>query len=301
MPAHQPFTYLCQQLARGPQHRRADLHLHTIASDGLYTPAQVVELARRCGLAALAITDHDTFAGIGPARQAAEGSEVEVIAGVEITCEFEGRELHLLGYFIDLDYTPLVQALARIRQARTDRFAEMVERLRHLGVQVDTQGIDPKTTTLGRRHLAELLVSQGKVGSIREAFQRWLGEGSTICLPKRRLAVAEAIRLVREAGGVASWAHPRYDEDTHRQLTELASLGLGAVEVEYPDYSRSQKLTLRQLADACGLAISGGSDCHGPGKRALGVCTIEDRDLQRLRSLRGGICSAPCSRNSSKV
>src|SRR5690606_7052185 len=117
MPARQPFTYMCQQLARGPRAGRADLHLHTTASDGAYTPAEVVDLARRSGLAAIAVTDHDTLAGVGPARAAAPAS-LEVIDGVEITCEFRGRELHLLGYFIDPQSRPLLDALTSIRVGR---------------------------------------------------------------------------------------------------------------------------------------------------------------------------------------
>ena len=136
--------------------------------------------------------------------------------------------------------------------------------------------------TLGRRHLAELLVRQGKAGSIREAFQRWLADGGRGDVPKKRLPVAEALSLVRSAGGVASWAHPPYD-GTRDDLAELARLGLGAVEVEYPEFAGSRKTQLRSFARELGLAITGGSDCHGPGKRAIGACTISLDELARLR------------------
>src|SRR5207247_80650 len=131
MPARQPFTALCRALAQPRTHGRADLHVHTTCSDGTYTPAQIVELARRCGLVAVAITDHDTLAGIVPARQAA-GTHVEVIAGVEITAEHQGHELHLLGYFIRLDDEPLRAALVRLHERRAERFREMLDRLRGL-------------------------------------------------------------------------------------------------------------------------------------------------------------------------
>jgi 3',5'-nucleoside bisphosphate phosphatase len=176
----------------------------------------------------------------------------------------------------------------------------MVERLRQAGVSVDLGGL-PATDALGRRHLAELLVRQGQAGSVREAFGRWLADGAWAAVPKRRLAVAEAIALVRAAGGVAGWAHPNYDGDTARNLAELAGLGLGAIEAEYPDFGRSQRLALRGMAAGLGLAVTGGSDCHGPGKRAVGSCTISDAELASLRDHRGKACSAPCSTSSSKV
>lgn len=299
MPARQPFTLLCQQLARKPGVGRADLHLHTTCSDGSYTPAEVVELACRCGLSAIALTDHDTLAGVATARQLAAGTP-EVISGVEITTEFRGRELHLLGYFVDLHDDALQDALAGIRRDRVERFHAMIERLRGLGVSVDRQQIDPGRESLGRRYLAELLVQQGQAGSVREAFQRWLGDRGRAAVPKRRLPVAEAIRLVRQAGGVAAWAHPSYD-GAGPALGELAALGLGAVEVEYPDLRLSLRQQLRDGARRLGLAITGGSDCHGPGRRSVGACTISDEELERLRQLsRGDPCSVPCTTRSSK-
>jgi predicted metal-dependent phosphoesterase TrpH len=288
MPARQPFTSLCQQLARGPHTGRADLHLHSTASDALYTPAQLVDLARRSGLAAIALTDHDTLAGLPAARQAAAGTSLEVIAGVEITAERRGHELHLLGYFVDPEYGPLCVALAGLREHRVARFHAMVGRLREGGVSVELRERDLSPDALGRRHLAELLVAQGKAGSVREAFQRWLRDGGSAAVAKKRLPVAEAIALVRQAGGVAALAHPPYDGDTLASLAELTALGLGAVEVEYPGAGRSQRETLRRWAGQLGLAVTGGSDCHGPGKRAVGACTISDTELEQLRDLSTG-------------
>src|SRR5947209_3426979 len=134
MPARQPFTRLCQAAARGRCQDRADLHVHTTSSDGGYTPAEVVDLAIRSGLAGVAVTDHDTLDGIPAARAAAAGAPVEVIAGVEITAEYDGRELHLLGYFLRLDDAPLLSALARLRAHRAGRFWDMAERLRRCGL-----------------------------------------------------------------------------------------------------------------------------------------------------------------------
>jgi predicted metal-dependent phosphoesterase TrpH len=298
MPAREPFTHLCRELARGRCAGRADLHLHTTFSDGLYTPTQVVDLARRSGLSAIAITDHDTTAGVKEARAAA-GTALEVVAGVEITAEHCQRELHLLAYFVDLNDDPLQAALKEIRRGRVERFGAMIERLRRCGVSID-EGEPCSADAPGRRHLAEMLVRQGKAGSVREAFNRWLADGGVAEVPKKRLPVAEAIALVRGSGGVAAWAHPAYD-GTGETLAELARLGLGAVEVEFPDVRRGRTRELRSWAEALGLAITGGSDCHGPRRKTIGSCTISDEELEQLRHrTRGSSCSAPCSTRSKK-
>ena len=286
MPAREPFTHLCRQLARGPYAGRADLHLHTTVSDGLYTPEEVVDLARRSGLAAIAITDHDTTGAVRIARAAA-GKALEVITGVDITTEHRQRELHLLGYFTDIDNGPLQAALREIRHSRVERFSAMIERLRRFGVSVDDEVPCPAEAP-GRRHLAEMLVRQGKAGSVREAFSRWLADGGLAVVPKKRLPVGEAIDLVRQAGGVAAWAHPAYD-GTEETLAELARLGLGAVEVEFPSVRRARARDLRTWADALGLAVTGGSDCHGPQPncRAIGVRGINCAELDRIRMMIG--------------
>jgi predicted metal-dependent phosphoesterase TrpH len=288
MPAGQPFTSLCQLLGRGPHAGRADLHLHTTYSDGSYTPAEIVDLASRCGLSAIAITDHDTFGGVTPARKAAAGSGVEVICASELSCEFHGRELHALAYFVDSENVQLTQALAQVRRDRADRFREIIERLRTCGVSIEGEGKScpacKEPEALGRRYLAELLVEQGAVGSVREAFQRYLGDGGRADVPKKRLPAAKALALIRGAGGVAAWAHPSYD-CTRESLADLRGQGLGAIEVEYPETKPSRVRELRQWAADLGLAVTGGSDCHGPGRRSVGACTISADELSKLRSM----------------
>jgi 3',5'-nucleoside bisphosphate phosphatase len=285
MPAGQPFTRLCQQLSRAPFFGRVDLHAHTTASDGTYSPGELVEVARRSGLSALAVTDHDTCAGVPAARAAAAGA-LEVCAGVEITAEYRTKELHLLGFFIELAYEPLQQALAHLRSDRVGRFWEMVRRLEVMGIHLPTAELasHPEGSTLGRRHLAELLVKAGRVATIREAFQRYLGDTARATVAKKRLPVADAIALVRGAGGVAAWAHPSYDCTTEA-LQELGALGLHAIEVEFPSCRAGRGKELRRLAAEYGLAVSGGSDCHGPGlpRQAVGACGISHAEYLSLK------------------
>ncbi len=199
MPARQPFTALCQLASRSRLTGRADLHVHTTHSDGAYTPVQVVELARCAGLAAVAVTDHDAVGGVAAARTTADGTGVEVVAGVEITAEFRGRELHLLGYFFRTDDGPLTAALEKVRRGRTERFAEMVERLRACGASLDLQAPLPTAPeALGRRHLAEMLVRQGFAGSVREAFAALAARRR----PGRRAEEAAAGRRGGGAGAI---------------------------------------------------------------------------------------------------
>lgn len=284
MPARQPFTTLCRTLARPRHVGRADLHLHTTFSDGTYTPAQVVELARRSGLSAIAITDHDTLDGIASAQTAARGSGVEIVTGVEITAEQDSRELHLLGFFVRLDDAALRAALRRLCEHRVKRYNAMLDRLRECGVALDVAATCQGS--LGRRTLAEALVTAGKAATVRDAFFRYLRDNGHIAVPKLRLPAGEAIALVRGAGGVASWAHPPY-HGLRASLPGLRDLGLQAIEVEYPSTRAGRSREMRTWAAELGMAVTGGSDCHGPEPlgRTVGACTISADDLDNLRRL----------------
>ncbi|HMF18361.1 MAG TPA: PHP domain-containing protein [Gemmataceae bacterium] len=285
MAARQPFTNLCQQLARRSRDARVDLHIHTTFSDGTYTPAQVVDLAVRSGLPALAITDHDTIAGIEPARKAA-GEKLEVIAGVEITCQFQDEPFHLLGYFFRQDDVALTSLLKQIRDHRKERFLEMVERLGQQGIKLNVDEAAENGRTFGRRHLAEMLVNAGRAGTVREAFLRHLRDDGPVMVPHLAIPVADAIAVVRGAGGVAAWAHPPYD-CTREALLVLREMGLQAVEVQYPSCRPGRSRELRAWAKEAGLAITGGSDCHGPGNglHSVGSGGVTSEELENVREL----------------
>lgn len=287
MPRLQPFTQLCRQLAQPRRTDRADLHLHTTASDGAYAAKEIVDLAQRAGLAAIALTDHDTTAGLDAARGAA-GPDLEIIVGVEITTVFQGRSLHLLGYFFRPDDLPLQHCLEKIRTFRVERFREMVERLKQRGVSLDESAVQTQLDgeVPGRRHLAQLLVNAKKAATVRDAFLRYLPDHGDVAVPASELDVGQAIARVRSAGGVAAWAHPPYD-DTRERLLELRRLGLQAVEVEYPNVRGQRLRELRGLASELELAITGGSDCHGPHppQRTVGASTISSAELDALRRL----------------
>jgi predicted metal-dependent phosphoesterase TrpH len=285
MPKHSPFTALCGQLAKLNKPRRADLHLHTTASDGDYTASQVVALAIQAGLLAAAITDHDTLAAVKEA-QAAAGGQIEVVPGVEISAVHAGREVHILGYFIRLDHDEFNAALARVRESRRVRFRDFIFQLAQQGIHLPADRVklvEEISHSLGRRHVAGLLVATGIARNQTEAFHRFLGQANRHVLPKQLVPVEEAIQLVIAAGGVASLAHPPdlLDED----FQFLAACGLGALEVDYPARNKSRSGHLKKLAQRLGLVLTGGSDCHGanPSHRRIGSHGVTAEELNRLR------------------
>ncbi|MBA4067394.1 MAG: hypothetical protein C0501_27530 [Isosphaera sp.] len=290
MPRASPYTSVARRLADLARPRRADLHVHTTASDGEYTPSQVVALARAANLAAVAVTDHDTLAAVDEALTVAAG-DVEVIPGVEVSAAFAGREAHLLGYFVRTDHPGLNAALEQVRAARRERFREYVAALaaRGLALQDDRVRLtEEASVSLGRRHLARLLVACGHARHWAEAFHRHLGPVAGRVRPKVLVPAGEAIRLVREAGGVCSLAHPPRDL-TDDDFRALAGLGLDAVEAEYPWGRQSPAARLREVAARFGLAVTGGSDCHGPDppRRRVGAHGVGPDELGALRDRRG--------------
>jgi predicted metal-dependent phosphoesterase TrpH len=290
MPKRSPFTHLCGQLARLVAPARADLHVHTTESDGEYTPGQVVAEARLAGLCAVAVTDHDTLAGVEEARAAA-GAHLELVPGVEISTAFAGREFHLLGYFVRTDSAELNAALARACAARRERFRDFLAQLRAQGLVVPddrAQLVERATSSPGRRHVAQLLVACGSVRTHAEAFHRFISALTGKVHPKELVPIEEAIHLVHGAGGVASLAHPPGDV-TDGQFAGLRAAGLDAVEVVYPWGRNSPVARLRAVAARHGLAISGGSDCHGPepAQRRIGARTVTGSELAVLREKTG--------------
>jgi predicted metal-dependent phosphoesterase TrpH len=247
----------------------------------------VVVAAARVGLGAVAITDHDTISAIPVARAEAAWWGIELIAGVELTCEFEGRELHVLGHFVRDDDPALGEATALLIAGRTERLGTMVERLRDQGICVDAEALKrmfPRAV-LGRRHVAEYLARTGQVDCVRAAFLRYLGDGCPACVEKVRLEAGSAIELILGAGGVAALAHPpAWLKEA--SLCALAEMGMGAIEVDGPGFSRGLFRRLNAQAERLGLIGIAGSDFHAadrPG-RWVGSVTTERDQLERLRA-----------------
>lgn len=268
---------------------RVDLHLHTRHSDGTFTPQEVVQRARSAGLAAISITDHDTLAGLTPARLAA-GPGLEVLAGVELTAVWARRELHILGYGFRTEDVPLQSYLTRAQGGRRSRIQAMIGRLKERGVQVSLEEVEQAAgdvDSIGRPHLAEALMRKGIVRSLSEAFERYIGDRAPCFVRQATLTVADAVGLIGGAGGVAVLAHPhRMVEDAW--VPALIQQGIQGIEVYHPDHNASVAEHYRRLAQEHGLLITGGSDCHGlrrQGGPFIGTIPVPYGCVERLKEI----------------
>ncbi|MEU7971149.1 PHP domain-containing protein [Micromonospora sp. NPDC049089] len=270
---------------------RIDLHAHSTASDGTLTPAELVGAASDAGLDVLAITDHDTTAGWAPAV-AALPPGLRLIRGAELSCRWSGPQpavpLHLLAYLFDPGHAELVAELARVRAAREERGERIVGLLRADGIDVNWPDIlvGAGGGTVGRPHIAQALIRAGLVGSVREAFgPDWLGERYR--LPKEDIDVFRAVRLVRAAGGVPVFAHPRATRRGRvvpdELIAELAAAGLAGLEADHEDHSPAEREHVRALAAELGLFVTGSSDFHGTHKTVqLGAFSTSVEAYERI-------------------
>lgn len=276
------------QVGQGVARSEIDLHLHSTASDGILAPAEVVAAARAVGLSIIALTDHDTVAGVEEAERAGDSLGVRVIRGVELSAheEVSGREVHVLGLHLTRLDT-LERELTELREKRTERARLIVARLNEIGVAIGLDSVLRQAAggAVGRPHIARALIASGAVADQREAFDRFLGNGRPAFVPKARFLIQDAIRIIHDAGGLAIWAHPAHTAKRER-VEQLAALGLDGLEVRHPSHSAEVSAGLEALCDFLGLVPSGGSDWHGPvGERTLGGQLIPRDWLERQEKL----------------
>jgi 3',5'-nucleoside bisphosphate phosphatase len=271
----------------------ADLHLHSVYSDGVYTPETLVAAACGHDLRTIALTDHDSVDGVEPTRRAARDAGLEVIAGAEfgVPVANDGdEEIHLVGLFLDIESPALLEGLRHNRTQRKQRVMEMIEKLNRIGVTVRTEEVlclaAPGNVT--RLHLARALVKAGRVRSVGAAFKRWLRPGGPAFVSRAGAPAAETIALIHRAGGLAIMAHPG---KTLRdgEVPALAKAGLDAIEVYCPDHSAAQELHYLKLAAQYGLLAGAGSDCHGDpnGRILIGKVRLDEDKLEALRARAG--------------
>lgn len=252
---------------------RIDLHAHTTESDGTLRPAELVKRAAEIGLAALAVTDHDTTAGWAEAREAGRSFGVEIIPGAEITARFPSRSMHVLAYGFEAREPRMAEMLVEIRAGRDSRNPRILAKLAELGVRVSMEEVRAEAAgeVIGRPHMARVMVRRGYVADTRSAFQQYLKDGGPAYVPAESVEPPEVIATVRDAGGVAVLAHPkqlRLDGPAAYEalLTDLAAKGLGGVEVHHPSHDAAHRALFAGLARSLGLVESAGSDFHGSNK-----------------------------------
>lgn len=244
--------------------RFADLHIHTYYSDSTSSPQEVVQEALQNKLTCIAITDHDTVDGIVPTRQEAQASGLEVINGIELSSEIQGKDVHILGYCFN-DESPLVSALGKFQQARVERIGEMIEKLKGLGI--DNITLEEvcrltKSKSVGRPHLAAVLKEKKWVNDIGQAFDKYLAEDAPAYVAKYKISPVEAVELIRQSGGVAVMAHPMFT-NKDEIIPSLVRAGMGGLEVYYPNCSEAVINHYAGLARKHNLIMTGGSDAHG--------------------------------------
>lgn len=265
----------------------ADLHLHTNFSDGTYTPEELAAEGKRHGLAVLALTDHDTVEGCPRMAAACASLGIEFIAGSELTAEIDENEIHLLGYFLDLDHPRLLAELAKFQEVRQNRIREMVARLNAHNIPLTAEAVFELANCRapGRPHVGRALVKAGYCSSLDEAFERFLKKNRPAWVPKFKMSAFQAIGLIHEAGGVAVMAHPGLNR-TDDVIPELAKVGLDGIECFHTKHSTAAAEHYLLLAEQQHLLVTGGSDCHGmsKGKPLIGSVKLPYSHVQKLKA-----------------
>lgn len=264
----------------------ADLHLHTHFSDGTFSPEEVVARGCRAGLGTLALTDHDTVEGCPRMAAACAAAQVEFITGAELTAAHDELELHILGYFLELENQKLLRELARFQIVRQNRIREMVARLNELNVPLQAEEVFALANcrSPGRPHVARALVQSGCCASHDEAFERFLKQDRPAWVPKAKMSALEAIELVHQAGGLAVMAHPALNRADHL-IPALAAAGLDGLECFHTKHSNSATRRYLEFAARFHLLVTGGSDCHGKskGRPLIGTIKLPYTHVEKLK------------------
>jgi 3',5'-nucleoside bisphosphate phosphatase len=268
-----------------------DFHIHSIYSDGRLEPPALADMAHRHGVRVMALTDHDTTAGLDAmAETLRRYPEIRLIPGVELSTDIPGSEIHILGYFVDATDADFQRELARFREGRLGRGQEMVRKLRALGLEVTWERVQEIAgeASVGRPHVAQALLEKGYIATIAEAFDRYIGRDGPAYAERDKMTPAQAVQLIRRAGGLAFFAHPGYTADMEQFLPSLKAAGLTGMEVYYRSYTPETVESLRQAAERYDLVPLGGSDYHGlgnEGDREIGDIPLPDEAVRRFLAL----------------
>ncbi|MFC4766385.1 PHP domain-containing protein [Effusibacillus consociatus] len=268
-----------------------DLHAHTTASDGTFTPGELVQHAKKRGLAGVAVTDHDSTDGIEEAMDAGNKLNVDVVPGVEINTEYEGKEVHVLGYYFDRSSKSLQDLFRILREQRVTRMDRILEKLHSLGIRIERDEVISEAAegSIGRPHIARVLIKKGLAQDIREAFDKYLSRGAPAYVERFKLDPGDAIRLIREANGVPILAHPGL-VGKDALIEELIPAGLLGIEAFHPDHSEDARHRYAKMAEELGIIATGGSDFHGSGaehRGDLGTVSVDKSVVLKMKELSG--------------
>ena len=272
---------------------RVDLHIHSNASDGRYSPAEIVRTAATAGLKVIALTDHDTIDGLVPAIEAAkEFPSLTLIPGVELSTDIPSGEVHVLGYFIEYSDQELKASLERMRNSRANRADKMVAKLKELGCNIELERVKEiaGNGALGRAHIAQALLEKGYIGSFKDAFTKYIGHGCPAYVGREKLTPAEAVKLVLKANGLPVLAHPFTALNPEEVIKELKTVGLVGMEVYYAGYLPTEVNSLLGLAQKYDLIPTGGTDYHGIDATSditIGGTDVPIQSVERLMVLAG--------------
>lgn len=266
----------------------ADLHIHTTCSDGKMSPEQVVKKANKLNLLAISITDHDTVNGISHAINTAKGLEIEVIPGIEINTDYNHQEIHILGYYIDYNSNYLKNVLNDLQSKRKLRAAKIVRKLNDIDIDITFKEVKEKSTgqSIGRPHIAQVLIDRGYVKTIKDAFDLYIGRNKPAYVPRNKLSPFDAIKIVKRSKGIPVLAHPGHLKD-HEIIIKLKKYGLAGLEVFHRDHNLEQIVHYKKIAIKNNLLITGGSDFHGNEPMQLGKYGIDKKLLLKLKKYKG--------------
>jgi len=267
----------------------ADLHLHTLFSDGTFTPEDLAGHGARLGFAALALTDHDTVEGCARMVVACAAAGMEFIPGTELTAEHDDTEVHILGYFLDTQNQKLLDEIAKFQAVRQNRIHEMVSRINELGVPLEVESVFALASckSPGRPHVARAMVKAGLVSHLDEAFERFLKKNRPAWVPKKKVSALEAIELIHQAGGLAVMAHPGLNR-TDEIIPALADAGLDGLECFHTKHSTALSGRYLEIAEKFKLLVTGGSDCHGFSKTKplIGGIKLPYEHVEKMKAKR---------------